>query len=159
MRNVTEMTELLSIRSKQKLKIAKIRGIQVVSTVRVRTGYMNNVIKLGYFLTDDERRDYLKLRSHPKTIDVALMGPDGSEVEAHGPRAELMVPVFANVLNLAEAIGEALGEAGGDLGPCQGVAFAGPNDGAECTRYQRGAWALRLTSTTPKWGGDGNANA
>lgn len=61
-------------------------------------------------LTASEILEIKRITSDPDVIGYALLDFDGRELSASGSWSDMLVPVFANVFDLAGRVGEELGE-------------------------------------------------
>lgn len=62
------------------------------------------------YLTTHETIEMARIQKDPDVIAYALLGLDGTEIEASGAWSSMLAPVFANVFDLADRLGEEVGE-------------------------------------------------
>ncbi|MEM7422631.1 MAG: hypothetical protein AAF334_02855 [Pseudomonadota bacterium] len=65
---------------------------------------------IARFLTTQETIEMARIQKNPDVIAYALIGFDGTEIEASGAWSSLIAPVFANAFDLADKMGEEVGE-------------------------------------------------
>ncbi|MEL7469124.1 MAG: roadblock/LC7 domain-containing protein [Pseudomonadota bacterium] len=69
--------------------------------------------QVGRHLTSAETVELARIQKDPSVIGYAVLDLDGNQIEASGVWASQIVPVFANVFDLADRMGGEFGEEDG----------------------------------------------
>ena len=73
----------------------------------------NKIANVGRHLTSEETVELARIQADPSVIGYAIVGLDGTEIEASGAWSSMIAPVFSNVFELSDRIGAEFGEEDG----------------------------------------------
>ncbi len=71
------------------------------------------IANVGRHLTSEETVELARIQTDPSVIGYAVIGLDGTEIEASGAYSSAIAPVFSNVFDLSDRIGSEFGEEDG----------------------------------------------
>ena len=70
----------------------------------------DKIESVGRYLTSEETVELARIQADASVIGYAVIGMDGSEIEASGPWSSMIAPVFSNIFDLSDRIGTEFGE-------------------------------------------------